>query len=139
MKKSIVLDCSMTLRWCFKDEANSISDKTLEYVRRHGAIVPSLWGLEVTNGLLQAKKRGRISLDGILEFLELFAKLPIRSLPVTVADCFTTVFPLAQQHNLSSYDASYLYLALRERLFLATCDNSLQSAAKQLGVLWIVK
>jgi len=36
--------------------------------------------------------------------------------------------------NISSYDASYLELALREDLPLATLDKALQKAAHRVGV-----
>jgi predicted nucleic acid-binding protein len=42
---------------------------------------------------------------------------------------------LADRHTLSIYDASYLELALRRRLALATLDSELSKAAKKDGVL----
>ena len=41
---------------------------------------------------------------------------------------------LARQYSLSTYDASYLDLAMREGLPLATLDKSLQRAAAQCEV-----
>jgi predicted nucleic acid-binding protein len=41
---------------------------------------------------------------------------------------------LARAHNLSSYDASYLELAMRLGLPLATLDDKLKTAAKAVGV-----
>ena len=40
---------------------------------------------------------------------------------------------LAVRHSLTAYDASYLYLALRERLPLATLDARLTTAAAAAG------
>ena len=136
MSKSLILDCSVTLSWCFSDETTETSDRALDYVRRNEALVPQLWGLEVTNGLLQASRKKRISSDGIFGFLELFARLPIRAVPVSVADCFSGVLALAERHGLSAYDACYLHLAVREKSPLATLDKPLQAAAKELGLLW---
>ena len=44
------------------------------------------------------------------------------------------VLRLARSHRLSVYDASYLELALREKLQLATLDGHLQSAATAEGI-----
>lgn len=45
----VVLDTSMALSWCFEDEFTEQTQKTLQYIEEHGAIVPILWQLEVTN------------------------------------------------------------------------------------------
>ncbi len=44
-----------------------------------------------------------------------------------------TVLTLARKHRLTVYDASYLELAQRENLPLATLDQALQAAAKIAG------
>jgi len=52
---------------------------------------------------------------------------------------FGKVSELADAHNLSVYDATYLELAMRERLPLATKDPPLQTAARKCGVLLLLK
>lgn len=42
---------------------------------------------------------------------------------------------LAQQYGLSSYDASYLELALRKGVQVATVDKDLAEAARRAGGL----
>jgi predicted nucleic acid-binding protein len=44
------------------------------------------------------------------------------------------VVALARTHNLTAYDASYLELAMREGIPLATLDDKLQAAAVTSGV-----
>jgi len=44
------------------------------------------------------------------------------------------IFALAREHQLSTYDASYLDLAMRRGLPLATLDKSLRRAAGRCGV-----
>ena len=61
------------------------------------------------------------------------------SLPVSVdeegaAKVFQTILSLAGSNGLTSYDASYLELAMRLGLPLATDDGDLASAALQAGV-----
>ena len=41
---------------------------------------------------------------------------------------------LAREQNLSSYDAAYLELAIREGLPLATLDDRLKDTAARVGV-----
>lgn len=47
---------------------------------------------------------------------------------------FGVVAPIALDHSLSVYDASYLELAMREGLPLATLDQALARAARAAGV-----
>jgi len=44
------------------------------------------------------------------------------------------IFALAREHKLSTYDASYLDLAMKKGIPIATLDNSLISAANQSNV-----
>jgi predicted nucleic acid-binding protein len=54
-----VLDASVALRWVFQnpesDYANRVKEQLLSDYR---ALIPSLWILEVANGLLVAERRG---------------------------------------------------------------------------------
>ena len=63
----------------------------------------------------------------------------LQSLPIIVDDLTAhqgmgLILALGREHNLSSYDAAYLELAMREGLPLATTDNRLFNAAKSCGV-----
>lgn len=51
-----------------------------------------------------------------------------------LARTFHSVPALARAHQLSSYDASYLELAMRLGLPLATLDKDLAKAATSVGV-----
>jgi predicted nucleic acid-binding protein len=47
------------------------------------------------------------------------------------------ILPIARQYGLTSYDASYLYLAMRNGIALATLDEKLRTAARKAKVaLW---
>jgi predicted nucleic acid-binding protein len=50
------------------------------------------------------------------------------------AGTWNTILDLARQHKLSAYDATYLEIALRLTLPLASLDNELLVAAKSAGV-----
>lgn len=127
-----VLDASVTLAWCFEDEGDAYSDNVLHRLRASKALVPSLWFLEIANVLLVAERKKRITPADSLYFTSL-----LKGLSIQVAELphsFTDILNVGRSYVLSSYDASYLYLAMKEGLPLATKDATLIKAAKALGV-----
>jgi predicted nucleic acid-binding protein len=131
---ALVIDSSAALSWCFEDAATPQSDLLFERVRDQGAVVPGLWHLEVANVLLQAEKRGRISLSDVAMRLELIAELPIATDTETTARAWREILGLARAEGLTTYDASYLELAMRRGLPLQTRDGALIGAAERCGV-----
>lgn len=131
---SVVIDSSIALTWCFKDEASAETEILFEQVRDEGAIVPGLWHLEVSNVLLQAEKRGRIKPADVKARLDLIAALPISVDLETAARAWREILTLARAESLTSYDATYLELALRAGLPLLTKDKELARAAIKFGV-----
>ena len=129
-----VLDCSVTMSWCFQDEARPETDALLERLRDDGAIVPQLWFWEVANVLNMAVRRKRIDAVGASAQLAVFATLPITPDPDGVTQAWRETLRLAQAEGLTVYDASYLELARRTGADLATTDSDLRAAAMRLGV-----
>lgn len=127
-----VLDCSVTMAWCFEDETDRYSETVLAALDGASAIVPSLWPLEVANVLLVAERRGRLRPEDGRQFLGLLAGLPITV--DTMAPDTREILSLARTHRLSAYDAAYLDLAARHRLPLATRDRTLRAAARAARV-----
>jgi predicted nucleic acid-binding protein len=129
-----VVDASMTLSWCFGDEATPHSRAVLSALQTTYAVVPALWPFEIANGLAIAERRKRISRAQIAEFLETLRRLPIQmEWRESVWQC-QAILQLAREHGLTAYDAAYLDLARRERLSLATLDHALQEIGIALGV-----
>jgi predicted nucleic acid-binding protein len=132
---SLVLDTSMTMTWGFEDEVSGLAEAVLDRVLVDGAHVPSVWPLEVANALLIGERRGRLSRLQIDRFLQVLEGLRITvdsdAVPQLV---FGRISTLAREQRLSVYDASYLDLALRRGLPLATLDGRLRAAAERLGV-----
>ena len=131
---ALVIDSSAALSWCFEDEAWPESDALFEQVRDQDAVVPGLWHLEVANVLLQAEKRGRIATSDVATRLELIAELPIATDTETTARAWREILALARAEGLTTYDATYLELAIRRGLPLQTKDEALITAAKRTGV-----
>ena len=129
-----MLDASTTLGWCFENETTATAASTLEHLRDAEAVVPSLWLLELANGLVVAEQRGRITRAESTRFLGLVSELPIRIDPTSTLALTSSVLVLARDYELSAYDAAYLELALRGGQPLATLDERLRSAADRAGV-----
>ena len=98
------------------------------------AVAPQLWPVEALNGLLTAERRGRID-GGMRQRLAGFLHdLPISIDDETASRTWTTTARLAETHRLTAHDATYLELALRLGLPLATSDAALIVAAQAVGV-----
>jgi predicted nucleic acid-binding protein len=134
MEKSFVVDNSVVMSWCFKDEANPLADSVLSWLEEATAYVPSVWPLEVVNVLLAAELKKLISEADSIRFLRLLSQLPILVLHESPERSMKDILGLARIHNLSSYDASYLDLAMKKGLSLATLDKKLRKAAKSVNV-----
>ncbi len=129
-----VLDASVALSWYFGDEFSEYAAKVESRLRSDGAIAPSIWPLEMANGLLAAERRGRLSNASLSHAARLLLSLPVIVVGVTTALALGSVLDVARQQELSSYDAAYLELAMREGLPLATLDDRLRAAAHSVGV-----
>lgn len=129
-----VLDCSVTMAWCFESEPDAYARDVLASMPRTTAVVPPLWLLEVPNVLLVAERRRRITRADAARFLDLVEELPlVVATPEGVAGMATLV-TLGHDLGLSAYDAAYLHLARRERIPLASRDRALRTAAERARV-----
>jgi predicted nucleic acid-binding protein len=132
--KHLVVDCSITMGWCFEDEKSPAGDGVLDLLEKEEtqALVPDLWHLEVTNVLTMAIRKKRLSMAKALLFLDLLENLPI--IIADKSDNMKDLLILANTYELTSYGAAYLDLALREQVPLVTSDIKLLKAAKAAGV-----
>jgi predicted nucleic acid-binding protein len=101
------------------------------------ATAPHLWALEVANILTVCERRGRIDAAKRKLMAEALRDLGVVEQPHTQDAVFGEIMDLAAKHSLSSYDASYLELAGRLGLPLATLDGPLKRAAVAEGVVLI--
>ena len=77
MGESFVVDNSVVMSWCFKDETNQYADAILDCLSDATAFVPSIWPLEVVNLLLVAERKKRLSEADSVRFITLLSQLPI--------------------------------------------------------------
>ncbi len=132
-----VLDNSVAMRWLLESERQSdqaYAEAVLKSLVDAEALVPNLWHLEAANVLLSAEQRGELDTADIERFISQLERLPIQVDPLTAHQGFSRTLSLSRAHRLSSYDAAYLELAIREGLPLATLDRNLVKAAKKAGV-----
>ena len=131
MTALLVPDCSLTMAWCFEDEATAETESVLDSLSQGTqAIVPGHWALEVANVLLCAERAKRLTRDKSTQFLALLETLPVSIDPDTSARSFTHTLTLSRETRLTSYDAAYLELAARTGARLATLDRRLADAAR---------
>ncbi len=130
---SFVVDNSITLAWCFEDEQTPSLIALLDRVVEQGAVAPQLWPIEALNGLLTAERRGRITATVRRRLAGFLSELPIVIDDETAGRVWASSAQLAEQYRLTAYDATYLELALRLELPLATSDAALVAAARAVG------
>ena len=130
----LVLDSSATLAWVFGDETSEAIRAVFAEIAEDGAVVPALWRLEIANSLTVAVRRKRIAAASRRDVLADLALLDITVDPQTDAQAWGETLRLADQCQLTLYDAAYLELAQRRGLPLATLDQALRRAAQTIGV-----
>lgn len=129
---AFVLDASVAVAWFVRKQTTTYTDRIRSMARREPLHVPAVWPLEVANALIVLQRRGNISEKAAKTAGDLLG-----SLVVTVHQDRLTIPELlvfAAEHRLSTYDASYLDLALSLRLPLACRDGPLQRALSGAGV-----
>lgn len=134
--KQVVADASFCGAWILADEASAEADRLLARVTSGACqlIVPALWHYEMLNLLRSAVRRQRLQPDDLWLSIETLERVPLTLEDLPGAPARRRILHLAQQFDLSSYDAAYLELADRFKIGLNTCDAKLKTAAKQLGL-----
>jgi len=130
----LVLDASVALTWCFRNEATAAADRVLECLAAGAASVPAIWHLEIANALALSERRRRITPARSAEFITLLETLEIVVDEETATRALGRVLDLAREERLTAYDAAYLELAMRLGIPLASKDGDLCDAAERLGV-----
>ena len=133
---AFVLDASISAVWALSDESNPLATQILDVwvanpLNPDIAFVPSLWWFEIRNLLVINERRKRINSVESSSFLHVLASFPIE---IDEEPDEKTIFDLARLYQLSFYDATYLEVARRRALPLATLDKTLKTAAETAGV-----
>ena len=98
----VVLDSSVAVAWCFPDEKGDYPQAVLDSLATVGAIVPSLWSLEVANALLMGERRKRSTPDETSRSIQFLEALPIAVDDATGTQAFRHALHLARAQNRST-------------------------------------
>lgn len=129
-----VVDASVAMAWCFEDGSTPFTEAVLQRLSTDRAQVASIWPYEVANVLLGAERRARITQSQAMRFLELLRALPITVDEEGTSRAWSEALALGRAHRLTAYDAAYLELAARNDLPLASQDEQLLQACRDVGV-----
>ena len=123
-----VVDASAIGSYILADEQRHLLPGLAE-VLADGVTVPPHWHVEVANLLLIACRRGRLDEAGRRQAQETLATVAVKVDSRSADEVLSRSWELAEAHRLTIYDASYLELAQRAELPLATNDSALIRAA----------
>lgn len=129
-----VLDASMALTLFSEDENVALGDAVLDILAEEGAIVPSIWRLEVANAFRSAVRRRRYDEARADAALAELKRLSIEVDPETDARAWGPTLDLSRADGLTVYDAAYLELAIRLNATLMSCDRELVDRARARGL-----
>lgn len=129
---AFVLDASVCLSWFLTKPDSGPAWAKIDLLDELVPVVPAVWRLEVANVIATYARSRGLLVDSARTMLA-----EILSLPVAVIDesPTPTIMQLAIDRGLTSYDASYLDVALRSGWPLVTLDRELLRAASEAGVV----
>ena len=133
MMAAVVIDASVASAWCFPDERTDYTQAVFQAISSSAveAVAPRLWAYEIRNSILMGLRRGRL---GKLDSEQVLVSLNELNMRLSEPASYDEMFSLAQEHGLTVYDAAYLYVAMQERLPLASLDGQLVRAAQKAGI-----
>jgi predicted nucleic acid-binding protein len=130
-----VVDASVALCWYFPKQKTAYTEAVFDRLAGGDeALVPALWPFEMVNSLVVAARQKAITLVQLDSFIADLKDLPVSIDLGGVGRSYSSIVRLCRQHQLSSYDAAYLDLALVEGVSIATLDKNLRAAASNAGV-----
>ena len=134
---SFILDASVAILWLVP-ETNAAgvgyASAVLKKLKESQALVPPLWSLEVANVIAKVESKGIVTEADSQRFIAIIGRLNIVTDQAMATHALGDTLNLARRFRLSSYDAAYLELALRNGLPLATLDADLVKAATIAGL-----
>lgn len=131
-----VLDANVVISFLLQ-EGSTYADSAFQKHLARGATahVPTLWHLEIRNVLFLKERAKKLAPGEAHQALASLASLSIvTDAHTTAASTLMHLERLMLHHGLTSYDATYLELAYRLDVPIATQDKEIIAAAKTLKV-----
>jgi len=131
MSEGFIADSSVGVAWAVHSQASAATDELLDRVAAGTPlVVPTLWPFEVANSLLALLRRKKLLAAERDRAIAALARLPLAVDDDGPRLALGRISELAAEHGLSVYDATYLELAVRRKLPLASRDGGLRKAAQ---------
>ncbi len=130
----IIADISVVLSWLFEEEQTKDALEVLRRIEKDEMLVPPLWWSELENGILMGERRGRKSPVETAAFLKLVRSLTIHTDDAPPHRVSDDILQIGRDHQLTAYDATYVELAVRQGVPLATFDVAIRKRAPILGI-----
>ena len=130
---AVVIDASVAVAWFVRSQASGYADRIARRTRHEALVVPSLWHAEFANVMTVLLRRRLLVRHEVASVLAGAERLGL-VVDSSVAPA-RVLHAIAEQHGISAYDATYIELAQRRGLRLATRDAKLAGAARSAGLL----
>ena len=130
-----VLDSSFCGAFIMPDERSERISEFFEVLSEDSILyVPALFWFEISNLLTSAIGRKRINQPDVSTLLKLLPGSKFSTDFSFGMEYANIVSTLAVEYDLSSYDASYLELAIRKKAQVGTLDNNLSKACIKANI-----
>lgn len=132
----LVVDASVVVAWFVRNQSSAYTDRIRRQARNQRLHVPAVWPLEFANALRQLERRRLLSGAQVDTINDLMDPLDI----VVHAEVLPPrrLIAISREYDLTTYDASYLDLALTLRYPVACRDGPLRRALRAAGAKLIV-
>ncbi len=135
MSAGFIVDASVGFAWVHQCQSTPETDHLLNEVAAGArVVVPALWFLEMSNVLLMAQRRHRLTAAQRKAAMEKLTAMQFTVDEEGARNAFGKTSELTEKYGLTIYAATYLELALRRLLPLASRDGALRNAAKRCGL-----
>jgi predicted nucleic acid-binding protein len=130
----IVLDASLVIAWLVTEQLPAGDTDVYNDLPDNVLVVPSHWPLEISNALRSRIVGKRLSVVDFHDIMERFDLLNVEVQSPLELDEIGPLARFAVTHELTTYDAAYVQLALQRRVPLATLDHAMRTAATKLNI-----
>lgn len=131
-----VVDANTTLAWLW-GEPGTIDQLPVDFAETP-MVVPWLWRAEVVNAVLVRERRRHLTQAQGTRYLHILDSLALEVVGEPTHRTLEALANFARPHQLTSYDALYLELAIAVGKPLCTLDNGMRDAARRLGVALVI-
>lgn len=127
-----IVDNSVVVAWLYPGQATAYTERLLESSGSCTLHASFIWPAEFANAASVMVKRGILTDELGAEMIRMVDAFDL-VVDRTPAD-LRQIYQISRRYGLSAFDASYLELAIRLKLPLATRDAALKKASQTLDL-----